>query len=479
MSREPATPLELPEIPIGHGLRLRLWSACLAGAFVVAAGLLWLVLNPDHGLDEDAIRILVLTVVGGALLLGIIVALWLDHHVIGHLRGLLVAVQSAQVADLRELPADTGWGELSALGDAIHDRLRSSEREQHAQARLANTQAQLAALQAALVHWRETGRWQRPSAAEASVVPILDLVGEAVTSQVQVDANTREAAQRLAGELVSVIHEARETAVHAERGFVEATSLQTSLRELQRLSQELQAAFAVPAPVEPTVDPIAERAREALESLVVASTDSVASLGQGLVRVQDVSEQVQRLANRATLIAIQALSGSGDPTAFADELKQLARDVRDATDRTQRYAAEIEAAVRDADATMREARVRAVERLQVPETAAMAATTPRGPDTQRLMERVLEMVQDASAKGERVSGVNEHASSIAERLSRRLQGSVLEAGDLVVRLTPASELGSASPLQPMPATEPNDAPLLDTSSPVSPVTGSDHAGYRP
>jgi hypothetical protein len=478
MSREPANPLELPEIPIGHGLRFRLWAACLVGGLVAAAGLLWLVLTPDPGLDADALRALYLCVMGAALLVGVLVALWLDHHVIGHLRGLLVAMQSGQVADLRELPADAGWGELSALGDTVHDRLRLSEREHQAQARLANTQAQLAALQAALMQWRVTGQWQRPAAADAAVLALVDLVGEAVSSRAQVDGNTREAAQRLAGELVSVIHEARETAVNAERGFVEATSLQTSVRELQRLSQELHAALAVPAPAEPTTDPVAERAREALERLVTASTDSVASLGQGLVRVQDVSEQVQRLANRATLIAIQALSGSGDPAAFADELKQLARDVRDATDRTQRYATEIDEAVRDADATMRDARRQALEQLTVPEPLPAASPAARQPDVQRLMERVLEMVQDASAKGERVSGVNEHASSLAERLSRRLQGSVLEAGDLVVRLTPTADTGAAAPREASVA-EARDLHLVEPPAPVESVTEFGPEGRRP
>ena len=446
MSREPSNPLDLPEIPIGHGLRLRLWSACLAGGIVVAAGLLWLVFQPDRGLDEDTLRVLILSVIGGALLLGVIVALWLDHHVVGHLRGLIVALQSGQVADLRELPADSGWGELSALGDTIHDHLRRAEREQDAQVRLANTQAQLAALQAALMQWRVTGQWQRPAAADPAVLPILDLLGEAVAGHGQVDANSRDAAQRLSVELVAVLHEARETASHAERGFVEATQLRTSVRELQRLSQELQTALTPTMPAEPQADPVAERAREALEQLVDASTQSVASLGQGLMRVQDVSEQVQRLANRATLIAIEALSGSGSPSTFAEELKQLARDVRDATDRTQRYVADIDTAVRDADATMREARVQALERL----TSAEPITEPitRGPDMPRLVERVVELVLETSARGERVSNVSEHASSIAERLSRRLQGSVLESGDLVVRLTPSHDRDPAAPPTP-------------------------------
>ena len=61
--------------------------------------------------------------------------------------------------------------------------------------------------------------------------------------------------------------------------------------------------------------------------------------------MQDVSDQVQRLANRATLIAIQGISGSATPAEFGDELKQLALDVREATNRTQRYAEDINDAV--------------------------------------------------------------------------------------------------------------------------------------
>ena len=169
------------------------------------------------------------------------------------------------------------------------------------------------------------------------------------------------------------------------------------------------------------------------------------SLGRGLLRVHDVSDQVQRIANRATLIAIEALSGSADPAAFAEELKQLARDVREATDRTTSYAAEIDDAVREADASMRDARERALAHMAEPEPTAATTEGSRLPDTERLMERVLEMVQDTGAKGERVSTMNEHASSIAERLARRLAGSGLEASDLVVRLTPASGLPLETP----------------------------------
>lgn len=248
------------------------------------------------------------------------------------------------------------------------------------------------------------------------------------------------------------MREAHDVAAQAERGFVEATSLQTSVRELQRLAGELDHALAnsIATPVAGP-DPIAERARQALEDLVEASATSVDSLGQGLLRVHDISELVQRLANRATLIAIQTLSGTGDPATAADELKQLARDVREATDRTQTYTDEIDAAVTAADAAMREARTRAIERLSAPETVEAAPTGPRAPDTARLMERVLEMVRDTSAKGERVSAASERASSMAERIARRLEGDATMADSLAARY--------AAPVEPLPA-EPEIVPAL-------------------
>jgi methyl-accepting chemotaxis protein len=172
----------------------------------------------------------------------------------------------------------------------------------------------------------------------------------------------------------------------------------------------------------------------------------VASLGRGLLRVQDISDQVQRIANRATLIAIQALSGTGEPAAFAEELKKLALDVREATDRTQRFAREIDAAVSDADARMRGAREHAVARMEVPEPAAAAGGAPA--DARRLVERVLEMVQDAMRKGERVSTASERASSTAERLARRLENNVSDAEALTIRLAPVGEPVEMAPPAP-------------------------------
>lgn len=428
-----------PRARVGPGLKLRLWLACLSGGLIAAAGTLWMLFTPSLAPPDPVVYGWLAGVSCASLLIGLVLALWIDHHVVGHLHGLLLGLRSGRVAELRGLPAGAGWGELSELGDAVQDVLERRQREARALRDLERTREHLGQLYASIERWQLTERWDRPPVHEGDVATVTDLLGHAVQRRATVDEQNREAARQVASDLASVIADAHEAASQAERGFVEATSLQTSVRELQRLASELSATLSLPpAPPAPEPDPVAERARAVLEDLVAASSASVESLGRGLVRVQDVSDQVQRLANRATLIAIQALSGTGEPAGFAEELKQLARDVRDATDRTQRFAQDIEVAVADADARMKEAREQAMARMDVPSPPA-PTPAPRNADTARLVARVLEMVQDAIRKGERVSTASERASSVAERLARRLDGNASDAEALVVRLAPVGE----------------------------------------
>ena len=444
----PPAPSQQPRPRIGPGLKLRLWLACLSGGLVAAAGTLWMLATPSLSPADPAVYGWLAGVACACLIIGLLLALWIDHHVVGHLHGLLLGLRSNRVAELRGLPAGAGWGELSELGDAVQDTLEKRQREARSLADLDRVREQLRILFASIEYWQRTERWERPVLPEGEVSAVGELLAHALQRRASVDEQNREAARQVANELAAVIAEAREAATQAERGFVEATALQTTVRELHRLSGELSASLRGPQPATAAPAPAPEarlRVREVLEELVAASFASVESLGRGLARVEDVSDQVQRLANRATLIAIQALTGTRDPATFGDELKTLAREVRDATDRTQRFAREIETAVAEADARMREARERALARLEAggaEEVEAPAAPAPApetGRDARRLLERVLEMVQDASVKGERVSTASERASSVAERLARRLDGNASDAEALVVRLAPVGE----------------------------------------
>ena len=150
-----------------------------------------------------------------------------------------------------------------------------------------------------------------------------------------------EAARQIRSDLETAAEDARESAEQEEHGFVEVTALLTTVRELQRLGAELKpgATAASAATVEAEAY---ERWRGvaalAIEELVTASSQSVEHLSTSLLRVQEITSQVQLLGNRATLIALNTVvSGtrteSPSVEGLADELKLLAHDVRRATDR--------------------------------------------------------------------------------------------------------------------------------------------------
>ena len=427
-------------------LRLRLWVACLTGALLAALGSLWVLGMRAVPGATDFSELLgwLAGIAFAAVLVGLMLAVWLDHHIVGHLRGLLRGVRTGRVAELRGLPGASGWGELSELSDAMQallTRHRQGARDAGERERL---EGQVALLRGALECWMQREVWEAPVLADGPVADLAQALGHAFARRDTIDAQNRESARQISRVLGDALGDAQESAEQAERGFVEATAMLTTVRELQRLSGELQNALAAlgSASAAPPAELGArEAAHTALEELVTASSDSIASIGQGLLRVQDVADQVQQLANRATLIAIQVVTGAHDGgvgETLASDLKALAREVREATDRTTQFALDIETAVQQANARMKSAREQALVRLEaLPAAPAPGVAGLRAyDDAQRLHERVREMVQDAARKGERLSAAGERASRAAERLSRRVDEGAVDAEALIVRLAP-------------------------------------------
>jgi hypothetical protein len=265
------------------------------------------------------------------LIIGLLLALWIDHHVVGHLHGLLLACARTGSRSCGGCPPGPAGANSPSWAMRSRTRSRGASARRAQLADLDRVREQLRILFASIEYWQRTERWERPALPEGEVSAVGELLAHALQRRAAVDEQNREAARQVANELAAVIAEAREAATQAERGFVEATALQTTVRELHRLSGELSASLRGPQPAAAAPEPAAAsasrqlRVRELLEELVAASFASVESLGRGLARVEDVSDQVQRLANRATLIAIQALAGTRDPATFGDELKTLAR----------------------------------------------------------------------------------------------------------------------------------------------------------
>ena len=493
------------------GLRLRVWLACISGALVSALGLWWVAGTQLTPHPDPPLLLGWLAGIGG---LGLVVALgfalWLDHGIVVHLRGLTRGLASGRVQELRGLPSASGWGELSELTEWAQVLITRQRLSNRAAEDLERLEAALALALGRLDGWRATDRWE-PLAPEAGRSGDLAReLNDTFSRLAERNEQNLEAARRVRAELTGSVGDARDSAAQAERGFVEATALLTTVRELQRLGQELrQALVARGAPEPGTADERVLRYRAsveaALEELIASSNASVEHLGTALRRVQEIAGQVQVVSQRATLVALHAVTlESRLPREerrgedLSRELRLLTGEVRAAAQQADQLASDVERETRAADERMRSLRERVAPRLEPPAEAfpevvpavASAEKAAAVPDpaaqapvlsepSLRLLERVREMIQDATQKGERLSAAGERASRTAERLLRRLEDEARDVEGLMVRLAPAGELPaeSAHELDDDSMTTPGDLRLLETEA--DPASPGDAAEQRP
>jgi hypothetical protein len=431
------------------GLRLRLWLACLGGSLVAAGGIWWVIgtqTGPGAATDLTLVVSWLGVVAGLAVVVGAAFALWLDRGIVVQTRGLVQAAATQQIAPLRGLPATSGWGELSQLTQLTQrlvTRYRSAERAADEMGLLRD---QLRVVGESLERWTEMERWVEVRFESGPAAPVVEALNQGLRRLDEVREQNLEAARQIAGEMGRALETARDSAEQAERGFVEATALLTTVRELQRLAQDLgQAVSATTSPGAGAAESAGAAARQAIEELVAGSTQSVEHLVRGLRKVEEIADQVPRLANRATLIALnQTLGGRVVPESErAEETRQLVLDIRSAVDRTSHLSRELEGELASAAAEMRAVRERVATRLEGA-VAAAGAAPPTG-DATRLLDRVREMVQDATRKGERLSATGEGTSRSADGLLRLLEAETREMAGLLARLAPVEHAAVAPP----------------------------------
>jgi len=492
----------------GAGLRLRLWLCCLlsgvAGGGAVIGLFSWLA-PADPLFDPMAVGIWPWSAAFACLALVVGLGLWLDHGIAAHLRGLSRAIAAGDPSGLGALPAARGWGELSLLTAQLHSQLARQQEMGRAVAELEDLRHRIRGLRGA-VEMRLPGQRSEPARAiEGPLGLLIETLNRRWAEEERAGNQSREDALELRHGLTLALADARDSAGLAERGFVEGTALLTTVRELQRLGGELQQELSnapgpPPGPT-PLVAEAQQRYRElaaaAIEEMVSASNESVECLAAGLVRVQEIREQVQVLANRATLIALHVAladpSGSGPRReGLSRELQSLAGEVRAVTDLTAERFTAIDREVDAAVSRMKGLRERVAAKLnEAPPLPAGDAAVPRAAQPTemalRLLERVREMVQDAATKGERLSAAGERASTAAERLVRRieeetgtLEGLAMRLGATVESLRESGAAPGARPPSSAGDPRPGDLRLLgpDRATPRADLAGDDDAEER-
>lgn len=430
------------------GLRARLWFASLAGALTATLGsacVIAAIRMAGAALDPAV----VVESIAGACLLGLAVGVlagrWLTLGIAQRLRDIEGGIDRGR---LSESARSQGWGEIGDVARAVRALLEADRDLREDEAELRALRATIERAREVVERWIRAERWESLTPGSGGLAPLAEALDRGIAREMEVQDQNLEAAHLVQTELLHVIDEAHDSAGMAERGYVEVTALLTTIREIARLTSEIQHALLAPAPAADSESRPAEsewrgRAAQAIEELVDVSGESVRRLGEGLLRVREINEQVQVMSNRATLIALNAVVASTRPEARAaasegttEELKQLAREVRAATERVTTLSSEVDRAVESANQRMREVREHVVARLvELPAPpAAPAPATP--PPLAHWFERLREMVQDASRKGQRLSESQEKVSSAVQHVSRRLEDEIRDIEGLVARLTP-------------------------------------------
>jgi hypothetical protein len=446
-------PEPTPNPSPGSGLRVRLWIGCLAASVLATIALAVLSSRSANGADAEFHWVWLPATLGASVALSVALAIWLDRGIVRHLRGLERSMAEGEVTDLRGLPSSSGWGELSALTIQTQALLARQRQAARIAAELEQLSGRLLMIRDGVGQWAQSGTWMPIVPEGGSLGALVGLLNRELPRLSERQSGGRELAGALLGEIGAGLPEAREVAEQAERGFVEATALLTTVRELERLGNELDAMLAAPAEAaqarglaaERSLDEFRAAAAEAIERLIKASSESVADLAVGMSHVQDIGERTRLIANRTTLIALNALTANARPAGVTAEimhaeLKALATDVREASEQVDALTAEIDRQAASARTRMTQARAGIAASLESAFPAPDQTPAEEDlPDATRVMERVREMIRDAAAKGERLSSAGERVSRAAAKLQRRVESEMSTLGQLTAALETEGE----------------------------------------
>lgn len=443
------------------GLRLRLWIGTLGGPLIAVAGsawVLWPYFEPQARVEAGPLVAQLSVVLAASLIVGIVLAAWLDYGIVTRLRSLAQGMVEGLMLERPGRPTHTGWGEITVVSRGVEALLARQRQLAWSLDEFERLKREIADARQAIERWALTERWQAPPAEEGILRSLLEPLDRGLARQREVSEQNQEAGHQMLADLKTCLVQARESAEHAEHGFVEATAALTTANELHRLAGELQQLLAErPADREApsrSVQAWRSAATAAIEELVTGASESVEHLAAGFLRMQEIGEQVHLLSNRATLIALHTLLTGSRPDETAApsedlhaELKQLALEVRSSTSRVAELSTDLEREIRIATERMRGIRERVMSRLeQIPEVAEPAPAS-LADDVRRPLERLREMAQDSARKSERVTRSTEHASRAAQDVLRKLEEEGSDLEGLIVRLTPPSDGDALAPMR--------------------------------
>ncbi|MFH0777186.1 MAG: methyl-accepting chemotaxis protein [Candidatus Eisenbacteria bacterium] len=220
----------------------------------------------------------------------------------------------------------------------------------------------------------------------------------------------------------------QEVAVQAERSFLESTEALVVAREAGKLAAEArEKLFLVagePAKTRSGKDPQKE-VRDAITGVIETAARGIEELTQGLIKAGALSRSSERIANRASVLALNvaveaARASLPGMNILAEEIRKLAEFARGCSDESASLVKEIEAKVDSVIRTIHFSQEKA--RLR---TRALGdwEHAREGEDAREELDRIMTRLGDAVVRlltrVQELSRLTERTSREAERVSRK------------------------------------------------------------
>jgi len=396
-----------------------------------------------------------------SLLTGVATWAWLDLTVVRRLRNVARALEPGGEG----LSLSRGGG-IAGIVDAASVRLAHERELLRAVERLDALRAALARLTDSAGEWADT----EPAPAFASgdvpeeLLPLVERLTLAASRLEERSAAARSVTGQVRESVADAGARAGQVAASAERQFIEASSLLTVLRGLERWGGELAQGVEILAAALETQGAAAEAARRAAADAAHGAAAQLEAAQRASDRVRSAARDLERVHEESRFAALEsahAAMTSWSPGAerLAEALTVLIRATRAAEARAKDLELATQSELANAYEEFGALKARLAAGGEAARTAGDARELPR-----RALERVHEMVRDAITRGERLVQQAERTSSEAQRAGEGVTAAVDEVDGLSARFAevarPAAlELaatGLANEEEPTPASAPDE-----------------------
>ena len=345
--------------------------------------------------------------------------------------------------------------EFNVLARRIEQLSRGGREAPEASRKIAQMEDDLRKMARALEEVSAGSRYVPLPEKEGLTGGVAALLNRVLPESVQLRGSAAESVKGMEAELRETSEASQELAEASERTFLESTEALVAAREASKLAADAEQrvqSMAVENDAKMGVQAQKEGVREAVTRLIEAVAHGIEDLTNGLMKASSLSRSSERIANRASVLALNisvesARASLPGMNVLADEITKLADFARACSDESESIIRDIESKVDSVIRGMHVAQEEVRHRTRLlgfgPQAEETCGREPRA-ELEKTTKRLCDSVAKLLARVQELSKLTEKASSDADRMSRRAaaaydQARLLAGGELLKSPSAQSE----------------------------------------